>query len=63
MIRHPLEILVLMDMQAQSKKSRLDGDEEAKYHQKFLSKAEIIVGTANRLWGKLSRDIVGLYKS
>ena len=63
MIGHPLEILVLMDMQAQPKKSRLDGDEETKYHQKLLSKAEIIVGAANRLWGKLSRDIVGLYKS
>lgn len=32
MIGHPLEILVLMDMQAQPQKSRLDGDEEAKYH-------------------------------
>ena len=63
MIGRPLEILVLMDMQAQPKKSRLDGDEEAKYHQKLLSKAEIIVGAANRLWGKLSRDIVSLYKS
>ncbi len=35
---------------AQPKKSRLDGDEEAKYHRKLLLKAEIIVGAANRLW-------------
>ena len=63
MIGHPLEILVLMDMQAQPQKLRLDGDEEAKYHQKLLSKAEIIVGAANRLWGKLSHDTMGLYKS
>ena len=32
------------------KKSRVDADEEAKYHQKLLLKAEIIVGAANRLW-------------
>jgi len=41
-----LPILLL----AQPKKSRLDGDEEAKYHQKLLLKAEIIVVAANRLW-------------
>ncbi|KAL2041439.1 hypothetical protein N7G274_005821 [Stereocaulon virgatum] len=41
-------ILVL----AQPKKLRLDGDEEAKYHQKLLLKAEIIVGAANRLWAR-----------
>ncbi|KAK4693282.1 hypothetical protein P7C71_g4091, partial [Lecanoromycetidae sp. Uapishka_2] len=35
---------------AQPKKSRLDGDDEAKYHQKLLLKAEIITGAANRLW-------------
>lgn len=35
---------------AQPKKSRLDADEEAKYHQKLLLKAEIVVGAANRLW-------------
>ena len=35
---------------AQPKKSRLDADEEAKYHQKLLLKGEIIVGAANRLW-------------
>jgi len=35
---------------AQPRKSRLHGDEEAKYHQKLLLKAEIIVGAANRLW-------------
>jgi len=40
-----LPILLL----AQPKKSRLDGDEEVKYHQKLLLKAEIIVGAANRL--------------
>ena len=38
--------------QAQPKKSRFDEDAEAKYHQKLLLKAEIIVGAANRLWGK-----------
>lgn len=41
-----LPILLL----AQPRKTRLDGDEEAKYHQKLLLKAEIIVGAANRLW-------------
>ena len=38
---------------AQPKQARLDVDEEAKYHQKILLKAEIIVGAANRLWGSL----------
>lgn len=35
---------------AQPKKLRLDAGEEAKYHQKLLLKAEIVVGAANRLW-------------
>ena len=41
-----LPILLL----AQPKKSRLDGEGEAKYYQKLLLKAEVIVGAANRLW-------------
>jgi len=57
----PILLLVLLALnqistqaqhsQAQPKKSRLDKDEEAKYHRKLLLKAEIIVGAANRLWG------------
>lgn len=43
--------LVPVLLLAQPKKSRLDGDEETKYHQKLLLKAEIIIGAANRLWG------------
>ena len=46
--------LVPVLLLAQPKKSRLDGDEEAKYHRKLLLKAEIIVGAANRLWGTVS---------
>lgn len=42
--------LVPILLLAQPKKSRLDAGEEAKYHQKLLLKAEIIVGAANRLW-------------
>jgi len=42
--------LVPVLLLAQPKKLRLDGDEDAKYHQKLLLKAEIIVGAANRLW-------------
>lgn len=42
--------LVAILLLAQPKKSRLDADEEAKYHQKLLLKADIIVGAANRLW-------------
>lgn len=42
--------LVAILLLAQPKKSRLDADEEAKYHQKVLLKADIIVGAANRLW-------------
>lgn len=42
--------LVPILLLAQPKKPRLDGDEEAKYHQKLLLRAEIIVGSANRLW-------------
>lgn len=41
-----LPILLL----AQPKKLRLEGDDETKYHQKLLLKAEIIVGAAIRLW-------------
>lgn len=37
---------------AQPKKLRLDGEEEAKYQQKLLLKAEIIIGAANKLWGR-----------
>ena len=54
---------MLTGMQAQPKKLRLDEDEEAKYHQKLLLKAGIIVGAANRLWGKRSCEDVGLPKS
>ena len=42
--------LVPVLLLAQPKKSRLDAEGEAKYHQKLLLKAEIIVGAANRLW-------------
>lgn len=41
--------------QPKMKKSGLDGEEERKYHQKLLLKAEIIVGAANRLWGNSPR--------
>ena len=39
------------DTQAQPRKLRLNGDEEVKYQQKLLLKAEIIVSAANKLWG------------
>ena len=42
--------LVPVLLLAQPKKSRLDAEGEAKYLQKLLLKAEIIVGAANRLW-------------
>lgn len=42
--------LVPVLLLAQPRKSRLDADEEAKYHEKLLLKAEIIVEAANRLW-------------
>ena len=42
--------LVPVLLLAQPKKLRLDDGEEAKYHQKLLLKAEIIVASANRLW-------------
>ena len=29
----------------------MEGDEEARYHQKLMLKADIIIGAANRLWG------------
>ena len=35
---------------AQPKKSKINGDEEAKYHEKLKLKADIIIGAANRLW-------------
>ena len=42
--------LVPILLLAQPKKSRLDDEEQAKYHQKLLLKAEIITTSANRLW-------------
>ena len=42
--------LVPILLLAQPRKSRLDVEDEAKYHQKLLLKAEIIVTSANRLW-------------
>jgi len=42
--------LVPILLLAQPKKLRLGDEEEAKYHQKLLLKAEIIVAAANRLW-------------
>ena len=39
--------------QAQPKKSKINGDEEAKYHEKLVARAEIIVAAASRLWGEL----------
>lgn len=44
--RELMPILLL----AQPKKSRLDDEAEAKYRQKLLLKAEIIITAANRLW-------------
>lgn len=32
----------------------MEGEDETKYHQKLILKAEIIIGAANRLWGMLS---------
>lgn len=34
----------------------MDGQDEGKYRQKMMLKAEIIVGAANRLWGKRDRE-------
>ncbi|CAF9908910.1 MAG: hypothetical protein ALECFALPRED_005166 [Alectoria fallacina] len=51
--------LVAILLLAQPKKSRLDADEEAKYHQKLLLKAEIIVGAANRLWDQQQQIEIG----
>ena len=42
--------LVPILLLAQPKKLRLDAQDEAKYHQKLLLKAEIIVAAADRLW-------------
>ncbi|KAL6715843.1 hypothetical protein ACLMJK_006804 [Lecanora helva] len=42
--------LLPMLLLAQPKKPRLSHEDEAKYHQKLLKKAEIIVTAANRLW-------------
>ncbi|MCJ1438761.1 hypothetical protein MMC27_008151 [Xylographa pallens] len=42
--------LVPILLLAQPKKSKINGDEEAKYHEKLQTKAEIIIGAANRLW-------------
>ena len=38
----------------------MDGQDEGKYRQKMMLKAEIIVGAANRLWGKRDREKDGL---
>ncbi len=38
-------------MQAQPKKARLNEGDEARYQQKLLLKAEIIINSANRIWG------------
>ena len=43
-----LPILIL----AQPKKAKIYGQDDLKYHQKLMLKAEIIVGAANRLWSK-----------
>ena len=42
--------LVPILLQAQPKKWKMNGDEEAKYQQKLMMRAEIIVSTANRIW-------------
>ncbi|KAL9116553.1 MAG: hypothetical protein Q9187_006922 [Circinaria calcarea] len=44
--RNLVPILLL----AQPKKSKINGDEEAKYQQKLMLKAEIIISAASRLW-------------
>lgn len=46
----------LTKFQAQPKKSMTDKEAEAKYHRKLLVKAEIIVASASRLWGKWCRS-------
>jgi len=40
---------------AQPRKPRLDVEDETKYHQKVLLKAEIISRSANRLWERQMR--------
>ena len=40
---------------AQPRKSRFDDEDEVKYRQKLLLKAEIIVTAANRLWEQQQR--------
>lgn len=51
-----LPVLLLAQPKNKSQ-SRLDKDEEVRYHQKLLLKAEIIVGAANRLWERQQQQI------
>ncbi|OQV02808.1 Helicase conserved domain-containing protein isoform 1 [Cladophialophora immunda] len=44
------QALVPIMMQAQPRKTKLQGEAAAKFQAKLLSKAEIIVSSANRLW-------------
>ena len=48
---------MLIEEQAQPKRSKIDGGGEAKYRQKLMIKAEIIVGAANRLWGRCNASL------
>lgn len=41
-----------LSVQAQNKKLRLHPDNDQKYHQKLLLKAEMIVKSATRIWGE-----------
>ena len=52
-----LPILIL----AQPKKGKIYGQDDLKYHQKLMLKAEIIVGAANRLWSK--RDLQRIWET
>ncbi|OAP59495.1 hypothetical protein AYL99_06793 [Fonsecaea erecta] len=44
------QALVPIMLQAHTRKTKLQGEAAAKFREKLLSKAEIIVGSANRLW-------------
>lgn len=51
--------LVPVLLQAQPGKTRIFGDDEEKFRQKVMMKAEIIVSSANRLWGAYLSTISG----
>ena len=47
----PKDLLPIL-LLAQPKKAKIYGQDDAKYHQKLMLKAEIIVSAANRLWSE-----------